>query len=120
MLNDFLISVGSATVSYAPALLAGAFVTQLLYNWLGYNLRSFPGPTLAPFTDAWRVWNTWYKKDEKPFIELHKKYGDVVRMGPNVLSFSRAETITDIYGTRQNYEKVFRQLSFPFAIYKEC
>lgn len=39
-------------------------------------------------------------------IHLHNKYGDVVRVGPNVLSFAQPKAIKDIYGPGKVWEKV--------------
>lgn len=38
--------------------------------------------------------------------ELHKKYGPVVRIGPNVLDLDFPELIKTIYNTKGNYRKV--------------
>lgn len=39
-------------------------------------------------------------------IHMHEKYGDIVRMGPNVLSFSQPQAIRDIYGPGKQFKKV--------------
>lgn len=50
--------------------------------------------------------------------ELHKKYGDVVRIGPRELSFSTRQAMRDIYGANNKfikapaYEAFGRQSSF--------
>jgi len=103
MLNNLLLS---ASFTYWPIIVTIITVSLLLYSRYGYGLNSFPGPSLASFTDAWRVWNTWYHKHEKPLVRLHEKYGDVVRIGPRVLSFSSPDAVKEIYGTQQNYKKV--------------
>lgn len=36
---------------------------------------------------------------------LHKKYGDVVRIGPNQLSYINASALKDVYGHRQGHEE---------------
>ncbi|MCJ1386172.1 hypothetical protein MMC17_009298 [Xylographa soralifera] len=43
--------------------------------------------------------------DKPPMIDLHEKYGDIVRMGPNVLSFGKPEAIKDIYGVGKAWNK---------------
>lgn len=40
-------------------------------------------------------------------LELHRKYGDVVRVGPNELSFASPESFKDIYGHAKTPEQRF-------------
>ncbi|KZL86076.1 cytochrome p40 monooxygenase [Colletotrichum incanum] len=40
-------------------------------------------------------------------IELHRKYGDVVRIGPNSLSFNTPEAYMDVYGRPSQRKKAF-------------
>ena len=93
-----------------------------LHSWLGlalvvmlvirslsfrytYGLRRFNGPLLASFTDAWRlIYN--YRAIGKPYIDLHNRWGDVVRVGPNALSFRNPQAIRDIFGAGKNWGKV--------------
>jgi hypothetical protein len=40
------------------------------------------------------------------FRKLHRKYGKIVRVAPNVLSFGDPAAIQDIYGLNKGYTKV--------------
>ena len=33
-----------------------------------------------------------------PILNVHWKYGDIVRVGPNTIPFGKPEAIKDIYG----------------------
>ena len=70
-----------------------------------YGLRRFKGPLLASFTDAWRLFYN-YRARGKPYIDLHDRWGDVVRVGPNALSFRDPQAIRDIFGAGKNWVKV--------------
>jgi cytochrome P450 len=81
------------------ALLAAAYV---LYNLLLHPLRTIPGPRLwaathIPYTLAWL-------SGRLPYIthSLHEKYGDVVRVAPNRLSFTHPDAWNDIRGHRKS------------------
>ena len=50
---------------------------------------------------AWQVYDVWRNVDRIPFLALHKKYGSIVRLGPNKLSFSSPKAIKDIYSLLQ-------------------
>ena len=41
-------------------------------------------------------------------LDLHEKYGDIVRVGPNLLSFGNPEAIKDVYGVGKAWNKVRR------------
>jgi hypothetical protein len=48
-----------------------------------------------------------YKRDTHvTYRKLHAKYGDVVRVGPNVLSFGKPSAIQDIYGLNKGFIKI--------------
>ena len=68
------------------------------FNRYGRGLHRFNGPFLASLTSVWGMWNVWATSDRPPYVHLHELYGDVVRLSPNKLSFSRPEAVRDIYG----------------------
>ncbi|KAL6718680.1 hypothetical protein ACLMJK_002914 [Lecanora helva] len=70
----------------------------------GYGLHKFQGPLLASLTDFWRFYFA-YHKNLFPMRELHERYGDVVRIGPNALTFSNPQAVKDIFGAGKNWKK---------------
>lgn len=100
----------------------GNIFTMTFRSWLGlalfvtvairflsfrytYGLRRFKGPLLASFTNAWKMFYCW-RNTEIPLRDLHDRYGDVVRTGPNALSFRDPQAIRDIFGAGKNWAKV--------------
>jgi hypothetical protein len=82
-----------------------AYVVYHAFTLLTHPLRSVPGPFLARFT-AWWEWSVVRARHyEAVNIELHEKYGNVVRLGPNRYSVSNPETIDKIYGHGANFPK---------------
>ena len=79
-------------------------LTILAQNYL--RLRRIPGPFLASCTDLWRLVLVWRGQSEWIYIALHKKYGDVVRIGPNCVSVSQPDLGQDIYGIGKGFIKV--------------
>lgn len=80
-------------------------------GWLGKNrfnngLNRYPGPLLASFTDWWRVWDVYGQRPEITHQKLHAKHGDVVRLGPNSLSFADPKALKTIYGLNKGFVKV--------------
>ncbi|KAI1460043.1 pisatin demethylase [Annulohypoxylon moriforme] len=74
-------------------------------NYFNRGLNKYPGPTLAHFTDWYRFYKVWLRHPEQWHIKLHEKYGDVVRLGPNSLSFGNPNAIKVIYGLGKGFTK---------------
>ncbi|RYO99105.1 hypothetical protein DL763_001706 [Monosporascus cannonballus] len=76
------------------AYLAGLFA----YRYFFHPLAGFPGPRLAPFSNA--LWFWTLLSGRAPWVNhsWHKKYGPVVRIGVNHLSFSTHAAQKIIYG----------------------
>ncbi|KAI3323954.1 cytochrome P450 [Xylariaceae sp. AK1471] len=68
-------------------------------------LRALPGPFLARWTDAWYAWNVYKGHWEMRNIDLHRKYGTIVRYGPNRYSISDPEALNTIYGHGTRFTK---------------
>lgn len=80
-------------------------------GWLAKNrfnngLNQYPGPFLASVTDWWRFWDVYKQRPEITHQELHAKHGDVVRLGPNNLSFADPKALKAIYGLNKGFVKV--------------
>ena len=89
-----------------PSLAIFAIAVHLLANKYGRGLNKYPGPRIAAYTNWWRFFEVFSRKSEYTHLELHRKHGDVVRLGPNVLSFADPEAIKVIYGLKKGMVKV--------------
>ncbi|UPK95858.1 hypothetical protein LCI18_006793 [Fusarium solani-melongenae] len=85
-------------------LLAGILL-RLLVNKYGQGLNKVPGPWLAGFTDLWRLFIVRGRRAQEVHIELHKKYGPMVRLGPRAVSVADPEAIKIIYSPSSGYSK---------------
>jgi hypothetical protein len=79
------------------------YVCHATWTHLQHPLRHFPGPRLAAWSNI--PYCYWLIGGRQPFIllELHEKYGPVVRVAPNELSFNTATSWKDIYGYRPGH-----------------
>jgi hypothetical protein len=89
-----------------PELLGIAFAAYLISNRFNHGLNKYPGPFLASLTNWWRFWIVYKRRPEVEHIRLHAKHGDVVRLGPNCLSFSDPKALKTIYGLNKGFTKV--------------
>ncbi|KAF3913537.1 hypothetical protein ABW20_dc0103048 [Dactylellina cionopaga] len=95
-------------------------VLQLIYTRYKPYLRKIPGPFLASFTNAWRLKKNWDRRPEVVHQELHKRYGDLVRIGPNCISVGSANEVKTIYGITRLFQKSkFYPVTRPIAAGKE-
>lgn len=99
-------SGGFLTVRSALALACGLVVLRLVISYFSSPLRSIPGPFLAKFTDAWRMFDYYKTTQIQSHQELHRQHGPAVRIGPNMVSLSDPSLLKKIYDTRGNYVKV--------------
>jgi len=60
-------------------------VGRVVYNLFFHPLRKFPGPVMAGATSWWKAYKEVVKQETlaQLLFDLHAKYGDIVRIGPN-------------------------------------
>ncbi|KXH65967.1 averantin oxidoreductase [Colletotrichum salicis] len=80
-------------------IVATLYYTALaLYNIYFHPLSSFPGPRLAAATPYWMALSYLGGRTPYDLLELHDKYGPVVRTSPDSLSYIKAPQWKEIYG----------------------
>ena len=107
--NSFLKTLESWLPATAKAwvyVLTSVLILRLVSLHYHHGLHKYNGPFLASFSDLWRLCYAYRNSNREPMIQMHDMYGDVVRMGPNVLSFSQPQAIEDIYGPGKHFKKV--------------
>ncbi|RAL07996.1 cytochrome P450 [Aspergillus homomorphus CBS 101889] len=81
-------------------------ILQLLYTtWKSPSLLSIPGPFLARFTRLWYFTRVWKGHFEADNLELHARYGPVVRIAPGQYSISDRAAVKTVYGTGSRFPK---------------
>lgn len=81
-------------------------IINLLRNKNRLGLVNVPGPSAAAYTGLWRVYNVWKGHTHLDAITLHKRHGNLVRIGPNHVSIADPKWIPVFYGMREEYLKV--------------
>jgi hypothetical protein len=77
----------------------------IIYPFYTSPLANVPGPKLNAMTKWRQVYADFTKKRTLYIHSLHQKYGPVVRIGPNELSFTGEEPMKVIYGAGTNFYK---------------
>ncbi|GJE93186.1 cytochrome P450 [Phanerochaete sordida] len=91
-------------------------VTTVIYNIYFHPLARFPGPRLAAASEWWQAYVEVIKEESlsKKLLDLHAKYGDVVRIAPNELHFSKPSAYHEIYNVKNRWDrdmKLYRGLA---------
>lgn len=86
---------------YSPCALTALLIWLVLH--LIQRLRSpvtkVSGPTYTIFTSLYLMLEE-FTSNRRPYIHaLHQKYGPVVRLGPNEVSFTSLEALKEIYAS---------------------
>jgi hypothetical protein len=92
-------------VTLAILIPAGVLIYGLL-QYLLDPLRSLPGPFLARFSRLWYFFELYKGSFEETNIELHKKYGPIVRIAPHEYSVDDVDAARTIYGHGNAFIKV--------------
>ena len=95
----------SVIVTYSIPFLVLLFVASLLRNKYQPGLRDIPGPPVAAYTKLWRLFDVRSGQAHWTAIALHKKYGKLVRIAPNVVSVVDAAEIPKIYNIKGDFTK---------------
>ena len=75
-------------------------------NYFYHGLQRYPGPFLAKITNWWRFVVVYGRQAQITHIKLHRKHGDIVRLGPDTLSFADPKALKTIYGLNKGFIKV--------------
>ncbi|KAH6659113.1 cytochrome P450 monooxygenase [Truncatella angustata] len=97
------------------ALCAAKAVYQVIYNLYLSPLKHFPGPILyratsIPFDIEWVN-----GRSHIALTRLHDKYGPIVRVRPNELSYIDGRVWKEVYGYRSGHEEWFKGDGFKYV-----
>ncbi|KAH7355744.1 cytochrome P450 [Pyrenochaeta sp. MPI-SDFR-AT-0127] len=95
-------------VYHAVVAFAAYFVCWVVYSIFYHPLRNVPGPFAAKFTELWRTRRYFLGGWHDDILELHRKYGPVVRLAPNEVAFVDKQAMGKLYGHTTGTKKVFQ------------
>ncbi|KAI1178500.1 cytochrome P450 [Nemania sp. FL0916] len=108
-LLDFIpmLSVPVLLGSFLASGLVCYVVGWCIYTFYFHPLAGFPGPRFAAISQIWSHW-VWLSGRHPTIMEsAHRKYGSVVRVAPNELSFNTYQAYYDIYSTPPRNKQLF-------------
>ena len=93
--------------------LALYFITSILYNLFFNPLKAFPGPKHWAISALPLEWSRITGNQVSTLLELHKKYGKIVRTAPNELSSVDAATWKEVWAHRQGQDECLKLATAP-------
>ncbi|RYC58873.1 hypothetical protein CHU98_g7352, partial [Xylaria longipes] len=109
LLNFALFFIGAYWAILLPVFLIG----RMAYRRYASPLRSIPGPFLASCSRLWKIRSTISENSQWEHIDLHKKYGPIVRIGPNEVSFSSPHVARNLLSAGKRFYKTDFYSVFP-------
>ncbi|EXJ90055.1 hypothetical protein A1O3_03123 [Capronia epimyces CBS 606.96] len=113
LLVNLVVAFGGRILSHGhqhagPALYAwnlnlGAYLGSLVlvvYRLFFHPLQRYPGPWLCKITRFVASWHVITQDSHRWMMKLHEKYGDVVRVSPNELSYINVSVVESIHGAK--------------------
>lgn len=85
---DLLAASPTSTIIVGGGTIWAIFIIHVMYSLFFHPLAKFPGPKLAAVSHVWYAIAVFGGNPHKAITELHRRYGPVVRIAPNELSFS--------------------------------
>ncbi|XRM47062.1 hypothetical protein ABZX51_010067 [Aspergillus tubingensis] len=82
--------------------LLACIVLYVCYNAFLHPLRRYPGPRLWAATRLPWCWYQAQGRLNQKLLELHLRYGHIVRVAPNELSYNSEQAWRAIYGPRSD------------------
>lgn len=106
LINPLFSSTGSGNffVGYVILITLSSTI-YVLYHLFFHRLSKFPGPFLASFTNLWKIYHVVVGDYERALLNLHRKYGQIVRIGPNHLDVSDSQAVKAIFGSGRTFQK---------------
>ena len=99
------IHISSIAISVTAAIL-WYWTISTLYCLFFHPLRNVPGPFLAKVSQLWRNYRYFRGTWHDDAIDIHEKYGRLVRIAPNEVSFVDEHGLKALYGHGKQIKKV--------------
>ncbi|KAI1614357.1 putative benzoate 4-monooxygenase cytochrome P450 [Exophiala viscosa] len=85
--------------------LATALYAATAFTQNAVKLRKIPGPWSYAATTYRLALDAWQARSVHAILDLHQRYGHVVRIGPKEVSFNSLSALRTIYGAGSGFER---------------
>ena len=106
ILQSLAIQASAHVTATIILILAISYFASFLPSYFKPGLHSLPGPKLAAFTRLWKVYISVKGDAQLTYQAIHKKYGPIVRTGPNHVSIGDPAMIPEMFNAGSDFTKV--------------
>nr|XP_036582167.1 cytochrome p450 [Colletotrichum truncatum]KAF6790827.1 cytochrome p450 [Colletotrichum truncatum] len=106
----------NATGVLFSMLVVGIYTSMTIYRGFFHRLNRFPGPFFAKFSNLYvtlKIWKEMHLHED--VRELHRIYGDIVRVGPTELSINTPDAIDAVFLETDCYKGPWYNLLHPMV-----
>lgn len=96
-------TTATSLIARAAAAVALWYAGSAILAW--HRLRGIPGPPLASFSYMWGILAMRSGQMHRILPKIQRRYGPLVRVGPNELLVSDPDTLWHINGVRSGYDR---------------
>lgn len=87
----------------------GLIIARAIYRRYAHPLRQIPGPFLASISNSWIIALQFSSKQHLKLIDLHRKYGPVIRISPNRVIMTSPEHLHEYFAwAKSDFWKAFQ------------
>ncbi|KAF5990063.1 cytochrome P450 monooxygenase [Fusarium bulbicola] len=94
---------GLAWLPYFVVALFTWFILSSIVSW--YRLRHIPGPFFGKFSYLWLAYITITGAQHNHLVNLNRRYGPIVRVGPNEVLVDDPDLVRKVSSTKNTYTK---------------
>ncbi|KAH7122063.1 cytochrome P450 oxidoreductase [Dactylonectria estremocensis] len=91
--------------TYWQYAIACLFIIYFISNRYQKGLNRIPGPWLNSLSTIPRMWSVYKGQHHAQDLKLHARYGNVVRVAPNLVSVADTNEINQLYGITTKFTK---------------
>lgn len=95
----------NAVLTLSPAFILLLLIAGLCYSRFRCHLNAVPGPLINSISSLPRIWSIWKGSSHLDDLELHRKYGKIVRVSPTTVSVCDLALFDAIYGISSQFYK---------------
>lgn len=95
----------SLVIAGSAAIIAAFFLWHYCYQLFFSPLARIPGPLIYALTGWWLAYEDYKGDRSRTLLKLHSKYGPIVRVGPDEVSFNSTSALRVIYGAGSGFER---------------
>jgi len=112
VLHCWLVTILCSSAEYSTTKTIQYPIIQTIINLYFHPLSKFPGPKLWAASRLPFIYCLLTGKLVKREREFHERYGEIIRLAPDEISFANEEAWNEIYSFRPGHKRAVRDKAY--------